>query len=65
MNGYEKPRITDIGDLRELTQTKPKFGPMIPAHKGGGGHHGGCRWSWCKSSTRTGLTTLSGTTTHW
>jgi hypothetical protein len=30
---YEKPRIEDIGSLQDLTEGKPKFGPVIPAYK--------------------------------
>lgn len=30
---YQRPQIVDIGDLRELTAGKPKFGPAIPAYR--------------------------------
>jgi hypothetical protein len=43
MSSYEKPLITDIGSLQELTAAKPKFGPVIPAYGSqskGGWHHG-------------------------
>ncbi len=30
---YETPVVTDIGKLEDLTLSKPKFGPVVPAYR--------------------------------
>ena len=51
---YTKPTITDIGDLRELTASTPKFGPVVPAAKP----------KWGSNSSSAGTSGFSGRTTN-